>query len=80
MKTSKAIALPPKGHITTPKEIARLGGIDVHIGDRGGVNVVGVPIGTDAYAMKSAMETVKNGGAEQLARILPHVPHKQSAI
>ncbi|CAN0589030.1 unnamed protein product, partial [Laminaria digitata] len=49
------------------------------VAERGGLKVVGVPIGTDAYAMESAMEIVKNGDAEQLARMLPHMPDKQSA-
>ena len=37
------------------------------------------PIGTDAYPTDNAMEIVKNGGAEQLARMLPRIPGKQSA-
>ena len=41
--------------------------------------MVGVPIGTDAYAMDSVMDIVENGGAEQLSRMLPHMPDKQSA-
>ena len=43
------------------------------------MKVVGVPIGTDAYAMDSAMEVVKNEGAEQLARMFPRITDKQSA-
>ena len=43
------------------------------------MKVVGVPTGTDAYAMQRAMQIVKNGRAEQLARMLPHMPDKQSA-
>ena len=75
----KAVALPPKGHVPTLDEIALLEGIDVRIAERGGVKVVGVPIGTDAYARESAMGIVENGGAEQLARMLPRMPDKQSA-
>ena len=60
-------------------ENALLESIDVRITERGGVKVIGVLIGTDAYAMESTMEIVKNGGAEQLARMLPHMPDKQSA-
>ena len=37
------------------------------------------PIGTDAYPTDNAMEIVKNGGAEQLARMLPRMPDKLSA-
>ena len=79
MNPSKTVALPRKGHVPTLEEIALLGSDDVRIAERGGVKVVGVPIGTDAYAMESAMEIVKNVGAEQLARMLPHMPDKQSA-
>ena len=79
MNPSITVALPPKGHVPMPEENALLEGIDAHIAERDGVTVVGVPIGTDAYAMESAMEIVKNVGAEQLARMLPHMPDKQSA-
>eukprot|EP00904_Undaria_pinnatifida_P003430 jgi/Undpi1/13088/HiC_scaffold_8.g02750.m1 len=54
-------------------------GIGVSIAERGGVKVVGVPIGTDEYVRESAMEIVRNGGAEQLARMLSRMPDKQSA-
>ena len=64
MNPSKTVALPPKGHAPTLDEIALLESIDVRVVERSGVKVVGVPIGTDAYAM----EIVKNGGGEQLAR------------
>ena len=69
--------MPPKGHVLTPEEISLLQGIDVRIAEQGGVKVVGVPIGTDVYAMDSVIEVVKNGGAEQLARMLPRMPNKQ---
>ena len=75
----KTVALPPKGHVPALEEISLLEGIDVHIAERGGAKMVGVPIGTDAYAMDSAMEIVKNGGAEQLTRTMPRMPDKQSA-
>ena len=46
----------------------------------GGVKEVGVPIGNDAFAVYSALEIVRDGGAEQLARILPRsAPDEQSA-
>ena len=47
---SKTIALPPTGHIPTPEQITLLEGIGVSIAERGGVKVVGVPVGTDEYA------------------------------
>lgn len=53
--------------------------MDVRIAERGGVKVVGMPIGTDEYAMESAMEIVENGRAGQLARIPPRRSDKHSA-
>ena len=41
--------------------------------------MVGVPVGTDEYARESAMEMVRNRGAEQIARMLSRMPDKQSA-
>ena len=79
MNPSITVALPPKGHVPSLEEIALPESVHVRIAERGGVSAVGVPIGTDAYAMESAMEIVKNVGAEQLARMLPHMPDKQSA-
>ena len=38
-----------------------------------------MPVGTDEYARESAMETVRNGGAEQLGRMLSRMPDKQPA-
>ena len=73
---SKTVALPPKGHVPTPEHTALLEGIGVSIAERGGVKVVGVPIGTDEYARESAMEIVQNGGAEQLARMLSRMPNE----
>ena len=51
----------------TPEEIALLGGIGVRIAEGGGVNVVGVPIGNDTFAVNSALEIVRDGEAGQLA-------------
>ena len=75
----KTVAMPPKGHVPTPEQIALLEGTGASIAERGGVKVVGVPVGTDGYARESAMEIVRNGGAEQLARMLSRMPNKQSA-
>ena len=76
---STKVALPPKGHIPTPEQITLLEGIGVSIAERGGVKVVGVPVGTDEYARESAMKIVRNGGAQQLAWMLSRIPEKQSA-
>ena len=44
----KPVALPPKGHVSTPEQISLLQGIDVRIAERGGVKVVGVSIVRDS--------------------------------
>ena len=75
---SITVALPPKGHVPTPEPIALLEGLGVSIVERGGVKVVGALFGTDKYMRESAMEIVRNGGAEQLARMLSRMPDKQS--
>ena len=71
---SKTVALPPKGHVSTPEQIALLKVISVSIAKSGGVKVVGVPIGPDVYVRESAMEILRNGKAEQLARMLSRMP------
>ena len=42
----------------------------VRIVDEGGVTMVGVPIGTDEYVLERALEVVRDGGADRLARCL----------
>ena len=79
MNPSKTVALSPKGHEPSPEEIVLLESVDVRIAERGGVKVVGVPIGTDEYAIEGAMEVAENDGAGQLVRMLLHMPDKQSA-
>ena len=79
IRRSKTVALPTKGHVPTPKQIVRLEGIGVSIAERGGVKVVGVPVGTDEYPRENTVEIVRNGGAEQLARRLSRMLGKQSA-
>ena len=58
MNPSKTVALPPKGHVPIPEEIALLGGIGVRIVEGRGVKVVGVPIGNGAFAANSTLEIV----------------------
>ena len=79
MNPSRTVALPPKGHVPTPEEIALLVDIGVRIAEGGGVKVVGVSIDNDTFAVNSALEIVRDEGAEELARILPRMPDKQSA-
>ncbi|CAM9941134.1 unnamed protein product, partial [Laminaria digitata] len=79
LNPGKTVALAPKRHVPTPAEIALLAGFRVGIADEGGIKVVGVPVGTDKFAIESAIETVREGGVEQLARMLPRMPDKQAA-
>ena len=41
--------------------------------------MVGVPVGTDGFAIESATGIVRDGGEEPLARMLPRMPNKPSA-
>ena len=41
--------------------------------------MVGVPISTDEYVLERAMEVVRDGGADSLARYLANMPDKQAA-
>lgn len=41
--------------------------------------MAGVPISDDTFAVITAVERVRDEGAEQLARVLPRMPDKQSA-
>ena len=73
---TKTVALPPKGHAPTAEDISLLERVDVRIADEGGVAVVGVPSGTDEHMLERAMEVVKDGGADRLARGLVNMPDK----
>ena len=42
--------------------------------------MVGVPVGSDESAIESAIGIVRDGGAEQLARMLPPMVDKQQAV
>ena len=41
--------------------------------------MVDVPIGTNEYVVRRAMEVVRDGGADRLARCLANIPDKQAA-
>ena len=51
----------------------------VRVADEGGIKVAGVPAGSDEFAIESAIGIIRDGGAEQLARMLPRMPDKQAA-
>lgn len=47
--------------------------------DEGGIQVVGVPVGTGECTIENTIRIVRDGGAEQLAWVLPQMPDKQAA-
>ena len=79
VNTAKTVALPPKGHGPTAKEISLLESVEVSIVGEGGVTVVGVPIGADEYVLERAMEIVRYGGADRLSCCLANMLDKQAA-
>ena len=68
--TAKTVALPPKGRASTAEDNSLLGSVDVRIVGKGEVTMVCVPIGTDEYVLERALEVVRDGGADRLARCL----------
>lgn len=79
LSAGKTVVLTPNGHVPTPAEISTLAGFSVRIADEGDIKVVGVSFGTDEFAIESAMGIMRDGGTEQLERMLPGMPHKQAA-
>ena len=78
LNLGKTVALAPKGHVPTPEEISLLVGVGVRITDEGEIKVVGVPVGSNEFAIESAIGIVRDGRAEQLAR-MPRMPDKEAA-
>ena len=62
----KTVALAPKCHVPTPEDISILAEVGVRVADEGGINVVGTPVGTDEFAIESAIGIVWDREAEQL--------------
>ena len=79
VNAAKTVALPPEGHTPTAEEISLLESVEVRTADKGGVTVLGVPIGTKEYVRGRAMEVVRDGGADHLARCLANMHDKQAA-
>ena len=73
LSAGKTVALAPNGHVPPLEEISLSIGDGVCIADEGGIKVVGVPVGTDEFAIESAIGIVRDVGAEQLARMLPRL-------
>ena len=79
LNPDKTVALATKGHVPTPADTSPSAGVGVRIADEGGIKVVRVPVGTDEFAIETAIGVVRDGGAEQLARMLPRKRDKQAA-
>ena len=62
----------------TLEEVSLLAEVGVRIADKGGIEVVGVPVSTDEFAIESATGIVREREAEQLARMVPRMPEKQA--
>ena len=62
LNPGKTVALAPKGHVPTPEDISLLAGIGVRIVDERGINVVGVSVGTDEFAIEGAIGIARDGG------------------
>ena len=77
--TAKTVALPPKGQAPTADKTSLRESLDVRIVDEGGLTMVGVPTGTDEYVLEQALEVVRDGGADRLARCFANMPDKQAA-
>ena len=76
LNPGKRVALVPKGHVPTPEEMSLLAGVGVRIADETGIKVIGVPVGSDEFEIKSAIGIAGDGGAQQFARMLPRMPDK----
>ena len=55
LNPGKTVALAPKGYVPTPEEISLLAGVGIRIADEGGTKVVGVPVGTDEFAIELSL-------------------------
>ena len=64
LNPGKTVALTTKGHVPTPEEISLLAGVGVRIVDEAGIKVVGVPVGSDEFAIESTIGIVRDWGAD----------------
>ena len=59
----KTVSLTPKEHVLTPQYISLCVGRGVRIADEGRMQVVGVPVVNNEFAIESAIGIVRDGGA-----------------
>ena len=62
LNPGKTITLAPKAHVPTPEDVSLLAGVGVLIAEHARIKVVGVPVGSDEFAIESAMESARWGG------------------
>ena len=55
LNLGKTAALASKGHVPTAEDETLLAGVGVRIADEGGIKVVGVPVGTDEFAIELSL-------------------------
>ena len=79
VNAAKTVELPPRMLAPMAEVISLLERVEVRIADEGGVTVGGVPIGTEEYVRGRAIEVVRDGGADRLARYLANMHDKQAA-
>ena len=79
LNPGKTVAWTPKGHVPTPEDISLLAGVGIRVADEGVIKVVRTPVVSDEFAIERAIGIVRDGGAEQPARMLPRLPDKQAA-
>lgn len=77
LNPDKKFALASKAHVHTPGDVTLVARVSVRIADEGRIKVVGVPVGTDEFAIDSTIGIVRDRGAEQLAPMLARMPDKQ---
>lgn len=64
----KTVALTPKGHVPTPKDMSLWVAVGVSIADGGGMKVVGVPVGTGEVCDRERhMDCARRGGGKSRA-------------
>ena len=58
LNPGKTVALAPKGHVPTVENISLLAGVGGRIAGGGEINVFGVPVGSDEFAIDNAIGIV----------------------
>lgn len=79
LNETKMVALPPTGHTPSLREKLLLARVCITTMEEGGVVVVGMPVGIEAFVRAHAEKIVKDNGADCLARLSADMADKQAA-